>query len=120
MFCSSVLASEMRHLLLDVAGRTLEPDVVGSKSTPLRDTEGSVRIQSHRARGVMSIHRLPASGSAARARANEGRLPLTVLGSLRIVCEPMAMSLAWNLILDINRLKKAAGTAGRKRRDGPA
>ena len=96
----------MRHLLLDVAVRTLEPDVVGSRSTPLRDTEGSVhwlrlkqhavrlpdlsfesvfdirsvrvsgflvepiqRIQSQRARGVMSVHRSPAFGSAARARA---------------------------------------------------
>jgi hypothetical protein len=98
----------MRHRLLDIERRILEhpPAAVGSRSTPLRDTEGSVhwlrlkqhaarlpdlslesvfsirivrvsgflvepfqRIQSQRASGVMSIHRLPAFTSAASARA---------------------------------------------------
>src|SRR5215471_19668033 len=98
----------MLHRLLDSDRRILEcsPAAVGSSSTPLRDTEGSVhwlrlkqhtarlpdlslenifsirmvrvsgflvepiqRIQSQRASGVMSVHRLRAFASAASARA---------------------------------------------------
>jgi hypothetical protein len=33
----------------------------------------------------------------------EGSLLLAAFGSLSIVCEPIAVSLAWNLIVDINR-----------------
>jgi hypothetical protein len=32
----------------------------------------------------------------------EGSLLLAASGSLRIACEPIAVNLAWNLILDIN------------------
>src|SRR6266566_2339460 len=34
----------------------------------------------------------------------EGSLLLAASGSLRIVCEPIAVNLAWNLIFRINRL----------------
>jgi hypothetical protein len=34
--------------------------------------------------------------------AREGSLLLAASGSLRIVCEPIAINLAWNLILGIN------------------
>jgi len=33
----------------------------------------------------------------------EGSLLLAAFGSLSIVCEPIALSLAWNLIVGINR-----------------